>query len=85
VRPRASAPTPAPARPSRREEQPPDHRAERNRRLGAFFGLLAILGAIVAVSLVLLASDETRVQPVDTSDIEQQIDGLREFIRENSR
>jgi predicted transcriptional regulator len=57
----------------------------RRRRLGAFLALLAVLAAVAAVGLALLATSDDGVAPVDESDVQQQIDGLRDFIQEHSR
>jgi eukaryotic-like serine/threonine-protein kinase len=86
------APTPAPARaetappPSRRDRRDAA-RAARRRRMGTFFALLLVLAAIAAVGLALLASSDggSDVQAPDASDVEQQINELRDFIEENTR
>jgi serine/threonine-protein kinase len=78
----------APAR-SRRDERADRgaaRRAARRRRFGGFVALLAALAAIVVVALALLSSSGgNSVQPVDTGNPQQQIDQLRNFIREHSR
>jgi eukaryotic-like serine/threonine-protein kinase len=63
-------------------------RSARNRRLGQFFVLLAILVAAVAVALLLLSADGGNnggVSPVTRDDVQQQIDGIEQFLRENTR
>ncbi len=62
-------------------------RADRNRRLGQFLALLAVLMAIAAVGLVLLSAEsgDGGVSPVDRNDVQQQIDGIEQFLRENSQ
>ena len=62
-------------------------RGARNRRLGQFFVLLAVLVAAVAVALLLLSTDGGNggVSPVTRDDVQQQIDGLEQFLRENTR
>jgi serine/threonine protein kinase len=81
----AHAETAAPqqARRDRREAA----RAARRRRMASFFALLLVIAAIAAVGLALLASDDGGggVSPVSEGEVEQQIDGLRNFIRENTR
>jgi serine/threonine protein kinase len=88
----AYSPAPAPAyaetappraRPDRREAA----RAARRRRMASFFALLLVIAAIAAVGLALLASDDGGggVSPVSEGEVQQQIDGLRDFIRENTR
>jgi hypothetical protein len=37
------------------------------------------------VGLVLLTSSQDQVQPVERNSVQEQIDGLRDFIREHSR
>jgi hypothetical protein len=62
-------------------------RSARNRRLGQFFVLLAVLIAAVAVALLLLSTDGGNggVSPVTRDDVQQQIDGIEQFLRENTR
>jgi serine/threonine-protein kinase len=62
-------------------------RSARNRRWGQFLALLAALMAIVAVALVLLSSSggDSGISPVDRNDVQQQIDGIRDFLRENTQ
>jgi eukaryotic-like serine/threonine-protein kinase len=81
----AYAETSAPqARRDRREAA----RAARRRRMASFFALLLVIAAIGAVGLALLASDDGGgggVAPVDQGDVEQQIQGLRDFLQEHTR
>jgi eukaryotic-like serine/threonine-protein kinase len=78
----------APAARSRRDERAERaaaRRTARRRRFGGFLALLAAIAAIVVVALALLSSSGGNgVQPVDTGDPQQQIDQLRDFIREHS-
>ena len=61
-------------------------RAERRRNLGTFLALVALIAAVAVVGLVLLSSSSREtVRPVDRSDVEQQIQGLRDFLNEHSR
>ena len=61
-------------------------RSARRRQFGGFLALLAAIAAIVVVALALLSSSGgNSVQPVDTGDPQQQIDGLRDFLNEHSR
>jgi serine/threonine protein kinase len=77
--------TAAPAR-ARRDDRAAARRAASRRRFGGFLALLAALAAIVVVAVALLSSsDGSTVQPVDSGDPQQQIDGLRDFIREHSK
>jgi serine/threonine protein kinase len=84
-RPTAPAPPPAAPPPVRREERAAARRAARRRRFGAFLALLAVLAAIAAVGLALLAASEQGVSPVDENDVQRQIEGMRDLIRERSR
>jgi eukaryotic-like serine/threonine-protein kinase len=82
------APTPAPvqAARSRRDERAAAQRADRRRAFGTFLALLAAIAAIAVVAIALLSSSGGgNVDPVDTGDLQQQIDGLRDFISEHSR
>jgi len=81
------APTPPPAAAPAAARARPDRRRKRRRRLAAFLALLAVIAAIVAVALALLASDTggEGVRPVDRGDVREQIDDLRQFLRERSR
>jgi eukaryotic-like serine/threonine-protein kinase len=77
--------TAAPAR-ARRDDRAAARRAAGRRRFGGFLALLAALAAIVVVAVALLSSsDGSSVQPVDSGDAQQQIDGLRDFVREHSQ
>jgi eukaryotic-like serine/threonine-protein kinase len=78
---RRGAPTGAPAPDDTRERK-----ARRNRRLGTLLTVLAVLMAAGAVSLALLSSgEETGIDPIDRGDVQQQIDDLRQFLRDNTR
>jgi len=81
-------PTPEPVQAARvrRGERAEAQRAARRRRWGSFLALLAAIGAIAVVAIALLSSaSESSVDPVDTGDLQQQIDGLRDFISQHSR
>jgi eukaryotic-like serine/threonine-protein kinase len=63
-------------------------RGARQRRWGQFLALLAVLMAIAAVGLVLLSSSDDGgggISPVDRNDVQQQIDGIEQFLRDNTR
>ena len=64
-----------------------EKRARRARRLGTFLAVLAVLLAGAAVALALLASDGGGggPDPVDRGDVEQQIDGIKQFLEDNTR
>lgn len=93
--PRTSYASPAPtARRAYAETAPPPQRRDRRdaarpagRRTGSFFALLLVLAAVAAVAIAVLASTQgdTNVQAPDANDVEQQINELRDFIRENAR
>jgi hypothetical protein len=56
--------------------------------MASFFALLLVIAAIGAVGLALLASDDGGgggVSPVDQGDVDQQIQGLRDFLQEHTR
>ena len=83
-----------PAELPRRERPGPQEppRKSRARRLAAVLAVLAVLVALAAVALALLSSSEgggngggDEIAPIDRGDVEQQVDGLRQFLRENSR
>jgi len=74
-----------PARASR-DERAAGRRAASRRRFGTFIALLAVIAAIAVVAIALLSSSSSgSVDPVDTGDLQQQIDGLRDFISQHSR
>jgi eukaryotic-like serine/threonine-protein kinase len=74
-----------PARASR-DERAAARRAASRRRFGTFIALLAAIAAIAVVAIALLSSSSNgSVDPVDTGDLQQQVDGLRDFISQHSR
>ena len=83
--PRRPEPTPAPGRADRRAGRP-ERQARRRRRFGTFLTLLAVLMAAAAVALaVIAATDQSNgPSPVDADDVQQQIEGLKQFLREHS-
>ena len=81
-------PPTGPARTQReiRAERDAARRSERRGRWGTFLALLAAIAAIAVVAIALLSSSGgDSVEPVDTGDLQQQIDGLGDFIDQNSR
>ncbi len=61
-------------------------RARRNRRLGGLFAALAVGAAIAAVILALSSSSTTTgPKAVDQGDVQQQVDGVKQFLRDNTR
>ncbi|HYN92186.1 MAG TPA: hypothetical protein VER75_09700, partial [Thermoleophilaceae bacterium] len=71
---------------ARRDERAAARRVARRRRFGGFLALLAAIAAIAVVALALLSSSGSQsVQPVDSGEVQQQIDGLRDFIGEHSQ
>jgi eukaryotic-like serine/threonine-protein kinase len=79
-------PAPAPATRAARDERAAARRAASRRRWGTFLALLAVIAAIAVVAIALLSSSGSgTVDPVDTGDVQQQIDGLRDFINEHSQ
>jgi len=90
LRTRRAAPSPAPpARgyPAAEADGGDPRRAERNRRWGRFLALVAALLAVFAVGLVLLSSQGggSDVSPVSRDTVQDQVDGLRQFLQENTR
>jgi serine/threonine-protein kinase len=77
------APVPSPQPPDRRQDRSAA-RARRRRRLGTFLAVLAIAAAIAAVVLALTLKSANSVQPVNKGDVQQQIDGIRQFLRDHS-
>jgi eukaryotic-like serine/threonine-protein kinase len=88
-----AAATPAPAyaetaAPQARSDRRDAARAARRRRMASFFALLLVIAAIAAVGLAVLATDNgggEGISPVSEDQVEQQIQGLRDFIQENTR
>jgi eukaryotic-like serine/threonine-protein kinase len=78
--------TRAPARPRPRPvpRRPPPRRPRR-RRLGGVFAALLVLLAGAAVALAIVASTANEVRPVIEEEVERQVDGIRDFLQENSR
>ena len=72
----------APAPPARRDRAEP-----RGRHWGSFFALLLVLAAIAAVGAALIASNNNGngVSPVNRDQVQQQIDGLRQFLEDNTK
>jgi eukaryotic-like serine/threonine-protein kinase len=62
-------------------------RSARRRRLASFFALLLVLAAIAAVGAALVASSDSGsgVSPINDDDVGQQIQDLRQFLRDHSR
>ena len=79
--------TGAPARPAAPAAATPQRRAGR-RRFGGFLALIAVLAAAVAVTLALLASSGdggNSIEPIDRDNVDQQLEDLRQFLRDNTR
>jgi eukaryotic-like serine/threonine-protein kinase len=58
------------------------------RRLGGFLTVLAVLAAAVAITLALLASSGDGgdpIVPVSRDSVDQQLNDLRQFLRDNTR
>jgi serine/threonine-protein kinase len=76
-----------PAQPQRREPEPSP---ERN-RWKVFLGLLAVLVVVAAIAIAVLSSagggggGGSTVQPVDKGDVQQQIDGIHNFLDDHSK
>jgi serine/threonine-protein kinase len=75
--------TSPPTRAPRRRDEPKQKKGRS--RLVTFLGLLALLAAIVVVALLLLSANDPGPQPVDQGDVQQQIDGIREFLQDHTQ
>ncbi len=81
----ARARTTAPPASARREERATSRRAAGRRRWGTFLALLAVLAAVAAVGVALLSSSGgSGAEPVTRDQVEDQIQGLRDFIQDNT-
>jgi serine/threonine-protein kinase len=80
VAPSYAEPTYAPT--AREREEP-----RRRRGWSTFFALLLVLAAIGAVGAALIASsnNDNGVSPVNEDQVQQQIDGLRQFLQDNTK
>ena len=71
---------------ARRGEREVARRTEARRRWGTFLALLAAIAAVAIVAIALLSSSGNGgVNSVQRPDVQQQIDGLRDFIQSHSR
>ena len=95
LRTRGARVSPAPATPARRRPAPQQDRraeerarrkAQRRRRFGTFLALLAVLMAAAAVALAVIAASDSGggISPVDSNDVRDQIQRLKDFLNENS-
>jgi eukaryotic-like serine/threonine-protein kinase len=82
----------APPPPRTRAEAPArvaDERPKSGRRWGRFLALLAVIAVIVGVAIAVLSSSGgdggQPIDPVDQGEVQQQIDGIRQFLEEHSR
>jgi serine/threonine-protein kinase len=89
LRTRREAPPPrptGPARPAAVDRRDEAH-SERKRGMGKFLAVLAAIMAAAAVTLALLAANDGGesggVDPVTRDGVQEQIDGLKQFLREH--
>jgi eukaryotic-like serine/threonine-protein kinase len=83
----------APPSRTRAQTQPPRQAPAEEKKQASrwkpFLALLAVLVVVVAVAIAVLSSNGggggSGVEPVSQDDVQQQIDGLRNFIDEHSR
>jgi serine/threonine-protein kinase len=70
-----------------RDERDAARRSDGGRRWGTFLALLAAIAAVAIVAIALLGSSSGNggVDSVQRPDVQQQIDGLRDFIQSHSR
>jgi eukaryotic-like serine/threonine-protein kinase len=81
----APARTAAPAAARPRPDERAARRARARRRWGTLLALLAVLAAIAAVGVAVLSSDDGGgATPVNQDRVEDQIQGLRDFIQQHS-
>jgi eukaryotic-like serine/threonine-protein kinase len=78
------APAPSPPTPPPRRRERPQRKRQRS-RWGAFLAFLLLLAAIVAVAIALLSANSPGPQPVDKGDVQQQIDGIRQFLDDHTQ
>jgi eukaryotic-like serine/threonine-protein kinase len=78
---------PKPATIAPRRERPQRTAAKRRgrNRFLAFLAFLALLAVIVAVAIALLSANSPGPQPVDKGDVQQQIDGIRQFLQDHTQ
>jgi serine/threonine-protein kinase len=75
------------APPPRRRDDREARRVARRRRMASFFALLLVLAAIAAVAVAVIASQDNGgggVSPVDADNVNDQIQGLRQLIEDNT-
>ena len=72
---------------ARRDERDVARRSATRRRWGTFLALLAVIAAVAIVGIALLSSSDNGggVNSVQRPEVQQQIDGLRDFIQQHSR
>jgi eukaryotic-like serine/threonine-protein kinase len=81
----APARTAAPAAARPRPDERAARRARARRRWGTLLALLAVLAAIAAVGVAVLSSDDGGgATPVNQDRVEDQIQGLRDFIQRHT-
>jgi serine/threonine protein kinase len=84
--PRARPPPAARGAPRPRPDERAARRARARRRWGPLLALLAVLAAIAAVGVAVLSSDDGGgATPVNQDQVEDQIQGLRDFIEQHSQ
>jgi hypothetical protein len=78
---------PAPVARAPEDERAAAHRSARNRRLGRFFALVAMLAIVAAIAIALLSAESggRDVSPIDRDDVQGQIDGIDRFLDRYSR
>jgi serine/threonine protein kinase len=77
---------PIQAQRARRDERDAARRSDSGRRWGTFLALLAAIAAVAIVAIALLSSSGNGgVDSVQRPDVQQQIDGLHDFIQSHTR
>ncbi|HEY1360269.1 MAG TPA: protein kinase [Thermoleophilaceae bacterium] len=75
---------PPPSRPQPRRREEPRQKKRRS-PWRAFLLLLVLLAVIVAVSIAILSANSPGPQPVDKNDVQQQIDGIKQFMQDHTQ
>jgi serine/threonine protein kinase len=84
--PEPAAATPAPPARARRDERAAARRSATRRRWATFLALLAVLAAVAAVAVALLSADDgSGAQPVNQDQFQDQVQGIRDFLREHTQ
>jgi serine/threonine-protein kinase len=85
----APIPTRRPEQRAARERPPQQEQPKKAKPWALFLGLLALIAVVAVVAILVLTSGgsggTTTVDPVDQSDVPQQIDGIRNFLDDHGQ